>query len=823
MGEPVENPKARAESSGEKRSRRVPWLAVLAIGVALSTTLGSIGLAGIWDPPELLNAEYGRRIAHDVFGATSYAAPNEGPLSREALGRGELPFLAIGLGFRIFGLSSPGGRALLALCALAGIAALHLLLRRLHSARAAWLSTLVLGSMPLYFVHARTMLGDIVGMAADAAAMAGMGLCVFAPSKRSVRAAYFALGALGLVCGFWSRGILVGVAVPSLGVGLAWLALASAGTRSDRSGDVLGAGTLLFGTAAAIAGAVALTRAPEDVFSLWLAATPAAVRPLPSFDIVIRDLGHALFPWSALLLPAIARCATLRILERDYPQQALVLTLLATAAAASIAEAEQARVIGLQSFVAPAALAGLCALSLDELDDTPPARWFGLSVAALLTLLLLDFRNFPEKGLVAFSVSDSVFPAAFANRGFSVLAGVSFPLAIAFVLFAGETRASSRSRVFRAREYLGWLRLLRRVWWGALWFIALAVGSACLAFEAILALSDRFHVAAFESVSELSRALVHAGCLLSFTLFLGPLAARFARDLLRLVPLRRGVALVSAFSVGAAILSFGYYTALASELSPKRAFDIYKREAAGAPLGLLGVNAAVARYQTGVSGRDLRDADRAAAFLLAEPAPRYVALRANELAGLNAVFRAHTTPRRNVPVFDSHAGEIVLAANRLPASRASDNPFDRWVTSEASAPLHPLDVDLGGKLDVLGWDVFDRDGTRVSALSPGTRYEFAIYYRVNQRVSGNWDTFLHIDGFQRRFNGDHATLGGHYRFSLWLPNDFIVDRYEFALGPEFSRGSYHVYFGLYSGSRRLEVRRGAHEDDRIVAGTIDVK
>jgi hypothetical protein len=823
MGEPVENPKARAESQGEKRSRRVPWLAVLAIGVALSTTLGSIGLAGIWDPPELLNAEYGRRIAHDVFGATSYGAPNEGPLSREALGRGELPFLAIGLGFRIFGLSSAGGRALLALSALAGIAALHLLLRRLHSARAAWLSTLVLGSMPLYFVHARTMLGDIVGMAADAVAMAGIGLCVFAPSKRSVRAAYFALGALGLACGFWSRGILVGVAVPSLGVGLAWLALAAAGARSDRPGDVLGACALLFGVLTAMAGAVVLTRAPEDVFSLWLAATPAAVRPLPSFDIVIRDLGHALFPWSALLLPAIARCANVRILDRDYPQQALVLTLLATAAAASVAEAEQTRVIGLQSFAAPAALAGVCALALDELDDTPPARWFGLAVAALLTLLLLDFRNFPEKGLVAFSVSDSVFPAAFANRGFSVLAAVSFPLAIVFVLFAGERGAMSRSRVFRAREYFGWLRLLRRVWWGALWFISLAVGSSCLAFEAILALSDRFHVAAFESVSELSRALVHAGCLLSITLFTGPLAARFARDLLRLVPLRRGVAAVSAFSVGAAILSFGYYTALASELSPKRAFDIYKREAAGAPLGLLGVSAAVARYQAGVSGRDLRDADQAAAFLLAEPAHRYVALRANELAGLNAVFRAHTTPRRNVPVFDSHAGEIVLATNRLPGSRASDNPFDRWVKTEALAPGHPLDVDLGGKLDVLGWDVFDRDGARVSALSPGTRYEFAIYYRVNQRISGNWDTFLHIDGFQRRFNGDHPTLGGHYPFALWLPNDFIVDRYEFALGPEFSRGSYHVYFGLYSGSRRLEVRRGAHEDDRVVAGTIDVK
>ena len=142
---------------------------------------------------------------------------------------------------------------------------------------------------------------------------------------------------------------------------------------------------------------------------------------------------------------------------------------------------------------------------------------------------------------------------------------------------------------------------------------------------------------------------------------------------------------------------------------------------------------------------------------------------------------------------------------------------------QAPTPQHPLDVDLGGKLAVLGWDVTDENGARVDSIFPSTRYFFTIYYRVNARLSGAWETFVHIDGFHRRYNADHATLGGRYPLSLWLPGDIIADRAVLRLEPNFTPGSYRVLFGLYMGERRLEVRSGQHEDNRIVAGTLLVR
>ncbi|MFZ5894179.1 MAG: ArnT family glycosyltransferase [Myxococcota bacterium] len=838
MGELPESEAIRTENSAASGRPPLPWLAAFAIAVALCTTLASVGLAGLWDPPELQNAEFARRVARDLLGAAHFAADSsEAPLTREALGRGELPFLSIALGFRAFGLSSVAGRVALALWGLAGLGTLHFVLRRLCSPRAAWLAVLVLASTPLYFVHARTLLGDVVTFTAQMLAFGGLAVAIFDAQSGRVRAISGALATLGLLAGLLSRGLIVGVAVPTLGVGLAWLTLAFSGAKRDRVSETLGAAALISGAATALAGALIIAQTPDEVFSFWLAGAPTVVRPQPTFDVVVRDVGHALFPWSALILPALGRALYALREVSEQREQGLRLGLLATVGAAGVAHTALTPWFGLQAFSACAALAALVALALDDIERGAPAsRWFGFAVAATLVLLLLDFRNFPEKGLVAFSVSDAVLPPRFASWGFGVLAATSVPLG-AIVFFLVQAPNQTTRRVFRRREYWRWPRIVRRVWGGNLWVLLLALGSSCFALEIMRWVSDRaLHLSAFESMPELARAGVRFGWLLTLAFLLVPLAVLLGRDVTQVVlrwpwrgaeqgkALRRGGSAVSVFAVSGVVLSFGYYGALASELSPKRAFDLYKRQSAdAAPLGLLGVNPAMARYQAGVPGKALRDGDEAAAFLLENDQPRFLALRANELASVNAVFRARTTPRRNVHVLDAHSSDIVLASNRSSPASGDDNPFARWVLSAPPSPRHPLDVDLAGKLTVLGWDVFDARGNAVSSISPGREYEFAIYYRVEQRVAGNWDTFLHIDGFQRRFNGDHPTLGGHYPFPLWLPGDIMVDRHTIRLGPEFSSGTYRVYFGLYSGSRRLEVRRGAHSDDRIAAGSIDVK
>jgi hypothetical protein len=82
---------------------------------------------------------------------------------------------------------------------------------------------------------------------------------------------------------------------------------------------------------------------------------------------------------------------------------------------------------------------------------------------------------------------------------------------------------------------------------------------------------------------------------------------------------------------------------------------------------------------------------------------------------------------------------------------------------------------------------------------------------------------VHIDGFQRRFNGDHNVLDGKYPMNLWRAGDVVVDDLEFKLEPNFTPGDYTVYFGFFSGETRFKVSRGPQHENRVIAGTINVR
>jgi hypothetical protein len=98
------------------------------------------------------------------------------------------------------------------------------------------------------------------------------------------------------------------------------------------------------------------------------------------------------------------------------------------------------------------------------------------------------------------------------------------------------------------------------------------------------------------------------------------------------------------------------------------------------------------------------------------------------------------------------------------------------------------------------------------------------YYKVLGPISTEWESFIHIDGFRRRHNGDHKPLDGKYPFALWLRDDLIVDDYEFSLEPNFSPGNYTVYFGLFVGETRMKVTSGASDGEhRVNGGAIRVQ
>jgi hypothetical protein len=98
------------------------------------------------------------------------------------------------------------------------------------------------------------------------------------------------------------------------------------------------------------------------------------------------------------------------------------------------------------------------------------------------------------------------------------------------------------------------------------------------------------------------------------------------------------------------------------------------------------------------------------------------------------------------------------------------------------------------------------------------------YYRVLAPVTSEWEAFIHIDGYHRRHNGDHKPMNGKYPMSLWLPGDLLMDDHEFKLEPNFTPGSYTIYFGLFVGDTRLKVKSGPNDgDNRINGGPLRVQ
>ena len=202
---------------------------------------------------------------------------------------------------------------------------------------------------------------------------------------------------------------------------------------------------------------------------------------------------------------------------------------------------------------------------------------------------------------------------------------------------------------------------------------------------------------------------------------------------------------------------------------------------------------------------------------------RFLAIRAEELAKLNQLYRARN-PGQNLPILDARSSQILLVASSLEGDEKNQNPLGKIILSELPKPQHVLNVDMEGKLIVLGYDLDDQNGRPVESVAPGRKYHFKTYYKVLAPVTTEWEGFIHIDGYRRRHNGDHKPMDGKYPFSLWQKDDILVDDHEFSLEPNFSPGTYTIFFGLFVGDTRMKIVSGPNDgDNRINGGALKVQ
>jgi 4-amino-4-deoxy-L-arabinose transferase-like glycosyltransferase len=833
----------------------------------LALVLGAVFLlcgldrTGIWDPHELDRVELARRIAVQVFHADDLrvaGAPNGMPTLSD-LGAGELGFTSMALGLRVFGLHDWAGRLPLALWALGGVLFLYLLLARLVQPRAGLYAAIALSTMPAYLVQARTMLGDAPTMVSWILAFGGLAGAIAERRSRAWAAAFALAGVAGCVTGLLSRGALVGVAAPALGVGLGWLALAGANRPPPEGakqmegasplgpappwartlGTVAGLSCLVLGGVAAWLGAESIVAhgwGHREVSRLAGVAVLAQPPVESTFDLTVRDLGHGLFPWSAFVPVAFGLCLAVPPEvegEARGRETALRVVLFTGAAAAYAVYAFLAPYTGSLPFAAPAALAALAGIALFDLErGARPAAGPAAAATLLLGLVLLrDLRSMPLKSLSAYALPESQLPRGFEATGIRFVETAAATFLALVVLTAWMPRAPGALDAWLAGRWRRWREIGRELgsaWGGNLVFGFLLVEASLVGLGGMLVLGRRFGWSSVANVPQ-QFALVglNAWWIVPLVVPLVVATIEIARGLLgraheRLrLPAAAGIA-AAAVAAGLA-LGFGQHPAVASRLSPKEAFQAYAElHEPGEPLGLLGLRARVAHYYAGGETVESLGGLRAALGWLGDGkgARRWLIFRSKDLGELNALYRERAGA--NLPVLDARSGQILLAASDLRGGR-NDNPLEPFVLSGSPEIDHPVTATLSDELESLGWTVVDEAGATARWVEPGKRYTMRFYWRVLRTPDREWKAFLHIDGQKLRHNGDHDPLGGRYKMTLWRTDDVIVDELPLELDPNFTPAAYAVYYGFFIGSERMPVIAGKHHEDRVWGGELVVR
>jgi 4-amino-4-deoxy-L-arabinose transferase-like glycosyltransferase len=465
----------------------------LALPVLFFLVVPPLSKSGLWDPYELNIADLSRRIALHLYQAGSLAldgADNTLPHLND-LGRPQLPFSSIALGFKLFGLHEWAGRLPLALWGVVGALATYAFAARLFDRRTGVYSVVALCTMPVYLVQARMMLGDVCTMAALALSFGGLCVAAFdrgpqGPTRLVERLPWLGMGIVGLLVGFESRGGLLGLGVPLLAVGLAWLVarLATASRTRDGAGDAVGAGALVIGGLVAAMAVRAIAGPDAKDLNLWVGAMFHTPAKYPTFEFTIGSVGHALAPWSAFVPFAFGRMLFVpssregQAGERESLARGAVLL---GAAVALLAHGYMAARTESMAFSGACFCAVACAVAIRDYERGAwPSIAVGVGTVVLAALLHHDFHEMPDKAYQAFGIVGATFPESFKatalNLWWIVLGGFAV---IAF--FAWVERDSERAP-FEPKNYASVLRELRDAYDGVLAFVYfIVVAGACLA------------------------------------------------------------------------------------------------------------------------------------------------------------------------------------------------------------------------------------------------------------------------------------------------------------------------------------------------------
>jgi len=761
----------------------------LVLAVVSLLTVWGIWSFGIWDPWEL-DAVNTARVLSETGRNPSLHTP---PSTR-----------LIAVAFDIFGIREWSGRLPGVLAALLSCTLTFVLLRKDYGRRAGVIGVAVIASTPLFLLNARLLMGAAVEVFAQT--WVGLtALAVWSSPRGSGRAlGSYLLFALGLALSSDASGVLLGPLPPIL-------AVAALGLLSDDRG--LGnrlarwlvpaiAAVLLLGVAHAVS-------LDDAAFSIWLGGGAVGGNP-PTFDKALELIFHGFAPWSAAL-PVAAIWALAPRPRRSESAQNLAWMLLLWSAFEFASWTVAASRYGTPPYLALVPLAGLVAIWISEVSQEPVARWpAAVVVTLLLGLLMRDYALYPNSPLAALAIDGLEVPDVYNPIGqWALVLGVNAALLCLMLL--------SHERVARpdVRTPVQWIRAkwnvggAQRAWL----LVASLLLAACFVFGSMcFALDLRIASLALR----VGRALLFVPFVLA-GLVLGLPWLRLAYGRLgnrRVYPALGGGLLVGGFIV----LSF--QPALGQHFSPKPVYDAYAELSEGnpEPLASYKLPSTAARYYTNAPVEEIGSQTDLFSFL-GEGGQRWAVIKAGSLPGLNRAYRRKTG--EHLFVADARSARLLLIAARAIDGRANQNFIATAILDAEPKPQYEVGANYDDQIELVGYDLeLPGDGS----VGAGQRFEITWFWRVIGEAPAGYQVFVHIDGFGLRLNGDHVPVGGRYPTKLWDEGDLIADSQELTVPANYPVGDYAIYVGLFSGSKRLELKSGANDgENRLNVGTLRVR
>jgi hypothetical protein len=148
-------------------------------------------------------------------------------------------------------------------------------------------------------------------------------------------------------------------------------------------------------------------------------------------------------------------------------------------------------------------------------------------------------------------------------------------------------------------------------------------------------------------------------------------------------------------------------------------------------------------------------------------------------------------------------------------------PRRERLTIESLDVEHPLKVNLGGKIQLLGYNL-------ESSFHPGDGIHLTLFWQCLEEMNQDYTVFTHLVDGEGRLWGqrDNPPVDGFYPTSQWEEGEIVRDQYDIPISPDAPPGEYQLEVGMYlaeTGERLLVFDdKGQILGDKIRLGDRDV-